>query len=221
MYIGNNPVRGYVGDKTVISYAVGDVQYRSFRTNSGTTDYVQLASMVDLPNDFEVEMNFIPSVDRAHLLADTSSGGRYRIFYEDTFDGQANNKVELSFESVSVLFRNAVPVLGEINHLILGRAGTSYYCSLNGVQKYTGTANDLSFRFNSIMGKIGASTSVPAFPGAVFGVKVRSSGHLIHHWPMNEGRGGTHFDVAGGNHGTIINGQPEDWELFERGGAGD
>ncbi len=184
-----------------------------FRTNSGTTDYVALAQPVELSGDFEIEWVMASSSIGTRVFGTSDSvDGR---FFARLADG-SDSAIQLGLLVGSTQSGLATPTgfieTGKLNTIRVSRTGSTL------------TVRNMSTGSVST-GTIGTETAVVDafcrhltnnYTGSLSDVRITSTGTPIHHWPMNKGSGSTHVDVIGGNNGTIINGQPSDWELFER-----
>lgn len=189
--------------------AFGEVcgkELRDFRTNSGTTDYVQLASPVTLSGDFEITVFLVPDTSSMHILANTA--GVSRVWTNST-------SLEISATSGYVRFPNVL-TMGKLNEIIVKRVSGVVSLSVNGVVVSASTSNYLanSVVFNSIGGKI-LSTGVGVLDGIVADISVLNADVITNSWAIDD-NSNTIVDSVGGNNGTIINGQASDWELFER-----
>ncbi len=176
-------------------------QFRNFRTNSGTTDYVQLAAP---EAGFEsVEFTFSTSSANAQGFMLGSDGSYIRIF----------SGVVRSFRTggAQLDFGGGQLADGRLHHIIVTFDGVNTIAFADGVQAAVSVGNAVPAQMDRL-----CTYQTGGFAGTLSDLRITSGGTLIHNWPMNEGSGSTHVDVIGGNNGTIINGQPEDWELFER-----
>ncbi len=186
-------------------------QFRNFRTNSGTTDYVALAQPVELAGDFEIEWTGQVSANGGHVFVKFDS--TMRVVFGEV------QRFILVVGSSQIFNQLILPATlwgdGKLHRFTLSRTGTALTLGVDGVDYSTGTSSE-SFNIDRLMSKWGSATSAPNYAGVMSDLRITSNGTPIHHWPMSEGSGSTHVDVIGGNSGTIINGQPSDWELFER-----
>lgn len=194
------------------------IKRRYFRTNSGTTDYVQLATPVELQGDFEIEFVIYVSSEATRIMG-THTPFDSRFFARISDGSKTQLSIGIVSDSVNSNITTGASFLSEnkLNRILFSRTGSE------------GRIDNLDTGAVAT-GAITTDTAVLSclcrhllnyFSGGLSEVKVKSSGNLIHHWPMNEKSGDTHYDVVGGNHGTIINGTAGDFELFERLQGGD
>lgn len=191
---------------------------RAFRTNSGTTGYVSLGSAVELAGDFEIEFTFskVGTTSGTFIsgISDTQdtvvidvNSNRLRTFAYGP-SGGITPIIQLTEAQTLQVMDGKLRSM----HLLLQSGTASLF--VDGISYGTETWSVASVSVKHFFYRSSATPRL--LNGILSDLRITSGGTPIHHWPMNEGSGSTHVDVIGGNNGTIINGQPSDWELFER-----
>lgn len=189
-------------------------EQRYFRTNSGTTDYVQLGSEIPigLGTRVQIDVKMATGTTTAFLLTD-KTGNSFRVI---RYQGEL--WVQFSSDS-SKINRFTCPELNDALHRVaFNVSGTGTVAasldgaSLNKTVSYTVTD---SVVMNAFASKWDTSTSLPNLSGVIANIIVEQAGTLTNSWAIDD-NSNTIIDSVGGNNGTIINGNPGDWELYTK-----
>lgn len=177
------------------------VETRYFRRNEGTTDYISIPGIVLSPGDF-IEFNYL-----AYSALSASN-----VFFFDTSVGTGNR--------TSLLFNNS----GYLNNYpswVSSREDDGVNTPINGVVPMDGKLHKIRVAADSdasgrIINRLVADTNgINGYGGAMYDFKHYSGGVLVRHYPLND-NSDTIIDVVGGQDGAVVNGNPEDWGLFEK-----
>lgn len=178
-----------------------NVEKRWFHRNEGTTDYISIPDIVLSPGDF-IEFNYL-----AYSAAPASN-----VFFFDTAAGTGNR--------TSLLFNTG----GYVNHYpswASSREDDGVAAPINGFAPTDGKLHKIRVTADSnasgrIINRLMANENgVNGYGGAMYDFKHYSSGVLVRHYPLND-NSDTIIDTVGGQNGTVISGNPDDWGLFKK-----
>ena len=185
---------------------------RYFRRNEGSTDYATIPT-VTLSGDFAIEFDVLVSDFggvRAFLGDVLSTATSYVAITENT--GHPLIKIG----GVTQTYEALTFALNEMNKIKITRIGGVSKVTLNGVSQ-SKSASPIPDSFSQLFGTGGARFLMK---GILSNLKIYDNGTLVRHYPMND-NGNTLIDLAGGQNGTIINGNADDWGLFDETADGD
>ena len=185
---------------------------RYFRRNEGTTDYATIPT-VTLSGDFAIEFDVLVSDFggvRAFLGDVLSSATSYVGITENT--GHPLIKIG----GVAQTYEALTFALNEMNKIKITRIGGVSKVTLNGVSQ-SKSASPIPDSFSQLFGTGGARFLMK---GILSNLKVWDNGALIRHYPLDD-NSDTLVDKVNGQNGTVINGNPDDWGLFDRQANGD
>jgi len=182
---------------------VPQLEQRYFRRNEGTTDYATIPE-VTLTGDFVIELEALVGSEQPFR----------------TFISSAARNIELRVDASGTKFE------------IVGSIGALYF--VNGAPIVSGSTlvpmNEF-FKITISRSTAGASTSINSLwsrgsdfannlKGILANLKIWDNGTLIRDYPLND-NSSTIRDLANGQDGTIINGNADDWGLFDKQANGD
>ena len=188
------------------------LQTRYFRRNEGTTDYATIPE-VTLAGDFVIELNGL-ATSVGHLLSSRSSNNfRFAVFNSTMIVGI--NGSEVIFDASSVDF-------SVLNSIMLTRVGSDIGCRVNNVQltQTSGTGSSDAIAIDSIYQRWGQSTGVPVWSGIIANLRISDDGTLARDYPIGD-NSDTLVDRVSGQNGTVINGNADDWGLFNEQATGE
>lgn len=194
---------------------------RYFRRNEGTTDYISIPA-VTLAGDFEISGEF--STTDATKTS-TFIGGATITVSEAIVDILSNGTVRFVVYDSSGSFVGLVTSSTGFNdgllHTFNARmVGTTAELLVDGVS--VGTSNFSLYDGVSLSNLYRRSDDTNLLTGILANLKIYDNGTLTRDYPLNEPKGtSTIYDLAGGNNGTIINGDDEDNGLFTQQANGD
>ena len=180
---------------------------RYFRRNEGSTDYATIPT-VTLAGDFVIELDFLTSSSAAtQVIIGDDHNNTYYV-------SLISNGVNVWIAGRNLLFNYVSdPRNGVFHAMRISLLGTALSVDIDGVllgtQSVTPYAGANNFRlYNS-------NRYYAPFSGILANLKIYDNGTLVRHYPMND-NGNTLIDLAGGQNGTIINGNDDDWGLFDK-----
>jgi len=201
---------------------IGETRY--FRRNEGTTDcYETNARLIPNPKaHFDVEFQLLGSIDAActfvaQNVSASAASREFQIF-------QNNNTVRVLLGGSETVFTSTITNAGTYR---IVNDGVNIEIFRNGLSIETqaaviGAATEGSATF-TMAGRHAGSLSSYGFTyaGVMSDVVIRnSSGVIINDYPVNDDAN-TLVDLVGGNNATVINGNPEDWQLYTQQENGD
>ena len=184
---------------------------RYFRRNEGSTDYISIPE-ITLSADFYLSVDVLPYTDRYHILSSTSAP--CRIYYEF-------NAIKIQIGATSSVFNIDIPI-GVISNITMSRTGSDLTVYVNSV-KATQSVSDADgevFTINTLMGKWGGATSVPVMDGITANLNIIDNSVPVRDYPIND-NDSIIRDTVNGQDGSVINGNADDWGLFDKQTNGD
>lgn len=184
---------------------------RYFRRNLGTLDYATIPE-VTLTADGDIEFQV--------LTSDNSVAGAIIGNSNNALDGIFIN----SSGGISVRDSNGVTVSTVSNVIISNTLHTVVVTpsagfveiSVDGSSRGSGSRSG-SYTFNEIYGRQGGSLLLQ---GILANLKIYDTGTLIRNYPIDD-NGDTLVDRVSGQNGTVINGTPEQWQLYTQQSTGE
>jgi len=197
----------------------GLISTRYFRRNKGSTDYATIPD-VTLAGDFVIEGSFLTSNSGS---AGTFVGGTTistaEVLLDILTDGKVRFVVYSSSGSFAGLIQSAVGFNdGRLHTFKATMNGKSAELFVDGVS--VGTGNYSSYDFVNTSRLCVRSNNTNPFNGILANLKIYDNGTLVRDYPIND-NSNTIRDLANGQDGTIINGNADDWGLFDKQANGD
>lgn len=187
---------------------------RDFLTLSGTTDYIQLDSVLAIVGDFELsitaQVDFTARTGHSTLM----SGPGFRLQGQGTSTTAGN----LWFEAPGITNVGNTGIVLPSNApftITVKRSGNSIQLIYgSNVYDVVPTISTSSMSLSHIFYNASGVGGLDIATGTPYKVEIYQ-GEVTNRWPINTA-GDTILDVVGGNHGTLINGSSSDWERFEK-----
>ena len=198
--------------RPIIGNAITKVQ-RYFRRNEGSTDYATIPE-VTLAGDFVIEFDFFAtSKPNSIFMGDSHALSYYFNITTSDFE------VWISGSKYEFVHGLGVSVFGKLRHIkyeLVGDLLTVYLddslLSSQVVVPFTGSNSFRLYSSNSV-----ADSNLS---GILANLEIYDNGTLVRDYPLND-NSSTIRDLANGQDGTIINGNADDWGLFDKQADGD
>ena len=191
--------------------ATAEAVSRYFRRNEGSTDYATIPA-VTLAGDFVIEFEASHTGFFRFLGMDNSINPDRIFVITDSVDA---TKLRVGLAGVDLYTDVGFISIGFINNIRIERAGsvlTIKNISTGG--EASGTFPTSSAVFNVLYQHNNTYTT-----GILANLKIYDNGTLVRDYPLND-NSNTIRDLANGQDGTIINGNADDWGLFDKISAG-
>tara|TARA_R110002051_G_scaffold261665_1_gene321586 strand:- start:1670 stop:2674 length:1005 start_codon:yes stop_codon:yes gene_type:complete len=182
---------------------------RYFRRNEGTTDYATIPE-VTLAGDFVVDVLALFTGTTMVMFGSTAN-----FFTTARINADGSIRWRPVANSSDVLTAAGIVNLNELTLLSFSRTGSTVEIKANGTSVAIGGTSAEAISFNALFnsgGSVGA--------GILANLKIYDNGTLVRDYPIND-NSSTIRDLANGQDGTIINGNADDWGLFDRQANGD
>ena len=192
----------------IVGSASLDVLLESyFRRNEGTTDYATIPE-VTLAGDFVIEFDVLATGALFHqVIAGTDS-----TINITALDAIVIRIAGASITSTGTITRNA------INKIIITRVGLNTSISVNGVvSNHVPPAGD--FPLDTLCARNNFGTNSP-LAGILANLKIYDAGTLVRYYKLDD-NSDTLVDTVSGQNGTVINGNADDWGLFQKQSTGE
>lgn len=178
------------------------IETRWFRMNEGSSDYISISIIVLSPGD-TIELSYLayagnPPANVFFFDRAVGTGGRAALLFNS--NGFVNNypvwASSRSDDGVDTPISGLIPLDSKLHSIKMTVDGSSAGKVISGL----------------MISESGGG----GFNGVMFDFKHRSSnGTLLRHYPINDNNS-TIIDTVSGQNGTVVNGNTDDWGLFEK-----
>ena len=198
---------------------------RYFRRNEGTTDYATSPN-ITMDGDVVIEFDInAPPQDDNNALSFRNIGALNTFGLASGRDLQGNTaKMRVFSSSVPVVDEaTTMDVFDNIFHTVRFEytlSTTSFKLFIDGVEGISTTSLGTDFSATDVMTVWRDITTGDEMAGIIANLKIYDSGVLKYNWPINS-NSTTETDTVSGAVLTIVNGNADDWGLYQKQAAGE